>query len=196
MKLIKCFKIHQIIFLFFIAYFGVPHLVFSGDYNPIADNLEKLRARAEVGDSEAQFMLGKLYYYGFGVEQNFKVAIEWFKASAKKGHASAQFLLGEAFEKGSELKRDYTHAAKWYKRAAFQGHYLAMHRLSYFYAHGLGMHKNLITAYALNILIARQGWDMVKSLKIELKKIMNQEQLNQAQILSIELKKKIRAPSP
>ena len=194
MKLIKCFKIHRIIFLFFIAYFGVPHLVFSGDYNPIADDLEKLRARAEVGDSEAQFMLGKLYYYGFGVEQNFKVAIEWFKASAKKGHASAQFLLGEAFEKGSGLKRDYTHAAKWYKRAAFQGHYLAMHRLSYFYAHGLGMQKNLITAYALNILIARQGWDMVKSLKIELKKIMNQEQLNQAQILSIELKKKIRAP--
>ena len=170
--------------------------MFCADYNPIADDLEKLRARAEVGDSEAQFMLGKLYYYGFGVEQNFKEATKLFGAAAIQGHASAQFLFGEAFEKGNGLKRDYTHAAKWYKRAAFQGHYLAMHRLSYFYAHGLGMHKNLITAYALNILIARQGWDMVKSLKIELKKIMNQEQLNQAQILSIELKKKIRAHLP
>jgi hypothetical protein len=37
MKLIKCFKIHQIIFLLFIAYFGLPHSVFSADYNLFAD---------------------------------------------------------------------------------------------------------------------------------------------------------------
>jgi len=196
MKLINCFKIHQIIFLFFIAYFCVPHLLFSADYNPFADDLEKLRARAEVGDSEAQFMLGKLYYYGFGVEQNFEEATKLFGVAAIQGNASAQFLLGEAFEKGSGLKRDYTQAAKWYKQAAFQGHYLAMHSLSCLYAHGLGVHKNLITAYAWNMLIARQGWDMAKILKMELEKIMNQEQLNRAQILSIELKKKIREPLP
>jgi TPR repeat protein len=94
------------------------------------------------------------------------------------------------------LERDYTQAAKWYKRAAFQGHYLAIHSLSYLYAHGRGVRKDLINAYAWNILITAQGWDMAKSFKMELEKIMNQEQLNRAQILSIELKKKIRAPLP
>ena len=74
-----------------------------------------------------------------------------------------------------------------------QGHFLAMYNLSYCYAHGLGVHKNLITAYAWNILTAALDWDMAKSLRIELEKIMHQEELNQAQILSIELKKKIRA---
>ena len=58
------------------------------------------------------------------------------------------------------------------------------------------MRKNLIYAYAWNILITAQGWDMAKSLKMELEKIMDQEQIDLAQILSIELKKKIRAPLP
>jgi hypothetical protein len=196
MKLIKCFKIHKIIFLFFIAYFCLPHIAFSADYDPFNDNLEKLQSRAETGDFEAQFIFGKFYYYGFCVERNYTEAIKWFRAAANQGHASAQFLLGEAYEKARGLKRDYTQAAKWYKRAAFQGHFLAMYSLSYFYAHGLGVPKNIITAYAWNILTAALDWDMAKSLKIELEKIMHQEELNQAQILSIELKKKIRAPLP
>jgi TPR repeat protein len=196
MKLIKCFKIHQIIFLLFIAYFGLPHSVFSADYNLFADYVDKLQSRADAGDSESQFMLGKFYYYGFCVERNYREAIQWFRAAAIQGHASAQFLLGEAYEKGKGLERDYTQAAKWYKRAAFQGHYLAIHSLSYLYAHGRGVRKDLINAYAWNILITAQGWDMAKSFKMELEKIMNQEQLNRAQILSIELKKKIRAPLP
>jgi TPR repeat protein len=196
MKRIQCFKLHQIIFLFFIAYFGLAHIVFSADYSPFDDNLEKLQFRAEAGDFEAQFMLGKIYYYGFGIKRNYTEAIKWFRASANQGHTSAQFLLGEAFEKGRGLKRNYTQAAKWYKRAAFQGYHLAIHSLSCLYAHGLGLRKNLINAYALNLLIAPQGWDMAKSLKMELEKIMDQEQIDLAQILSIELKKKIRAPLP
>jgi len=186
----------RIIFLILIAYLGLPHVAISSDNNPFVDNAEKLKARAEAGDSEAQFMLGKLYYYGFGIGRNYMEAIKWLRAAAGQGHASAQFLLGEAYEKGRGLKRDYMQAAEWYQRAAFQGHFLAMHSLSYLYAHGLGVHKNLITAYAWNILISGQGWDMAKSLKIELEKIMHQEDLNQAQIMSIELKKKIIAPLP
>ena len=196
MKLTQCIKLHQIIFLFFIAYFGLPHIAFSADYSLFDNNLEKLQFRAEAGDFEAQFMLGKLYYYGFGIERNYTEAIKWFRASANQGHTSAQFLLGEAFEKGRGLERNYAQAAKWYKRAAFHGHYLAIHSLSCLYANGLGVRKNLIYAYAWNILITAQGWDMAKSLKMELEKIMDQEQIDLAQILSIELKKKIRAPLP
>ena len=186
----------RIMFLFFIAYFGLPHIAFSSNHDAFDKNVEQLRSRAEVGDSAAQFMLGKFYYYGIFFERNYPEAIKWFRAAANQGHASAQFLLGEAYEKARGLMRDYTQAAKWYKRAAFQGHFLAMYSLSYFYAHGLGVPKNLITAYAWNIMTAALDWDMAKSLKIELEKIMHQEELNQAQILSIELKKKIGAPLP
>ena len=183
----------KIAFLFFIAYFGFPNIVFSADYNPFEVNVKNLQSRAEAGESDAQFTLGKLYYYGFGIEHNFTEAIKWFRASANHGHASAQFLLGEAHEKGNGLARDYRQSAKWYKRAALGGHSLAIYRLSNLYAHGLGVRKNIIKAYAWNKLITPCSWGMAKNLNIELEKIMDQEQLNQAQILSIELKNKIRA---
>ena len=186
----------KITVLFFIAYLGFPNLVFPADYNPYAVNVKILQSRAEAGQSEAQFTLGKLYYYGFGIERNFTEAIKWFRSSANHGHASAQFLLGEAYEKGKGLDRDYTQAAKWYKRAAFGGHYLAIYRLSNLYAHGLGVRKNIIKAYAWNKLIPAWSREMAKSLNIELERIMDQEQLNQAQLLSIELKNKIRAALP
>ena len=85
-----CLVNRRIIFLLFIAYFGLPHFVFSADYNPFTENVEKLRIRAKAGDTEAQFMLGKFYYYGFCVERNYKEAIKWFRAAAIQGHAAAQ----------------------------------------------------------------------------------------------------------
>ena len=57
----------KITVLLFIAYLGFPNLLFSADYNPFAVNVKKLQSRAEAGQSEAQFTLGKLYYYGFGI---------------------------------------------------------------------------------------------------------------------------------
>jgi len=125
-----------------------------------------------------------------------ELQIKWFRVSANCGHPPAQFLLGEAHEMGKGLNRDYTQAAEWYKRAAFGGHYIAIYRLSNLYAHGLGVRKNIIKAYAWNKLITARGWAMAKSLNIELEKIMDQEDLSQAQILSIELKNKIRASLP
>ena len=186
----------KIAVLFFIAYLGFPNLVFPADYNPYAVNVKILQSRAEAGQSEAQFTLGKLYYYGFGIERNFTEAIKWFRSSANHGHASAQFLLGEAHEKGKGLDRDYTQSAKYYKRAALGGHSLAIYRLSNLYAHGLGVRKNIIKAYAWNKLIPAWSREMAKSLNIELERIMDQEQRNQAQLLSIELKNKIRASLP
>ena len=184
------------IFLFFIAWFNFPHFVFSADFYPFTGNVKELQSRAEAGDADAQFMVGKFYYYGFCLERDYLEAIRWFQAAADQGHVSAQFLLGEAYEKGKGLERNYAQAAKWYERAAFKGDYLAIHGLSYLYAHGLGVRKDLIKAYAWNKLVLAQDWDMVKRLKAELEKNMDQEQMDQAQILSIELKKQIRAPLP
>ena len=179
-----------------LLWLGFSNLVFSADEHLLAETVNQLQSRAKTGESEAQYMLGKLYYYGFGVKRNYKEATKWFRAAAIQGHASSQFLLGEACEKGKGMRRDLKQAVKWYERAAFQKNDLAIHNLSFLYAHGLGVRKNLIKAYALNKLIAAQGWEMVKSLKAELETNMDQEQKERAQILSIELKKKIRTPLP
>ena len=196
MKLVKSFKIQRMIFLLYIACFSFPHSIFSTECDPFTDNVEELQSRAKAGDANAQLMVGKFYYYGFCFERDYREAVKWFQAAADQGQVTAQFLLGEAYEKGKGLVKNYAQAAKWYERAALKGDYLSIHGLSYLYAHGLGVRKNLIKAYAWNKLIAEQGWEMVKSLKAELETNMDQEQMDRAQILSIELKKKIRAPLP
>jgi TPR repeat protein len=101
----------RIIFLLFIVHLGFPHLVLSTVDNLFAENIKKIRSRAKAGDSEAQFMLGKLYYYGFSVELSYKEATKWLRAAAIQGHPSSQFLLGEAYENGKGLQKDYMQPA-------------------------------------------------------------------------------------
>jgi hypothetical protein len=196
MKLVKSFIIQRMIFLLYIACFSFPHSIFSAECDPFTDNVEELQSRAEAGDTNAQLMVGKFYYYGFCVERDYRKAVKWFRTVADRGNQQAQFLLGEAYEKGKGFDRNYSQAAEWYEQAAFKGDNLAMHHLSHLYARGLGVRKNLIIAYAWNKLVESQDWDKVKSIKAELETNMDQDQKNRAQILSIELKKKIRTPLP
>ena len=52
------------------------------------ENLEiaELKRKAENVDAKSQFQLGEMYYYGEGVEHNYKKAIEWFEKAADQGH--------------------------------------------------------------------------------------------------------------
>ena len=40
---------------------------------------------AELGDAEAQYNVGSCYQYGYGVEQNQKRALKWYKKAAWRG---------------------------------------------------------------------------------------------------------------
>ncbi len=44
---------------------------------------------AEKGDDRAQYSLGYCYYYGYGVKQDYKQAVEWFRKAAEKGNEQA-----------------------------------------------------------------------------------------------------------
>ncbi|MBE6534364.1 MAG: sel1 repeat family protein, partial [Ruminococcaceae bacterium] len=67
-------------------------------YNDV--NLELLQKAAEEGDAEAQKNLGKRYYYGDGVEQDYVKAFEWTEKAANQGHTIAQYNLGVMYENG------------------------------------------------------------------------------------------------
>ena len=53
---------------------------------------------AELGDAEAQYNVGSCYQYGYGVEQNQKRALKWYKKAARRGLFEAIEILKE-FEK-------------------------------------------------------------------------------------------------
>ena len=44
---------------------------------------------AEKGDKNAQYALGYLYYYGYGVDRNETLAMSWISKAAKQGLVQA-----------------------------------------------------------------------------------------------------------
>lgn len=94
---------------------------------------EELAQRAQSGDVDAQFQLGKKYSHS--IFSNGPEAIYWFCRAAKKGHVPAQLELATLYEKdaksGNNVAADggrlstLGSAYFWYTAAASQGSDLA-----------------------------------------------------------------------
>ena len=74
---------------------------------------ETLLEKAEQGDAEAQFNLGKMYLLGQGVQQDYKEAVRWYCLAAEQGYAEAQNHLGVMHTTGRGVPRNYWKAYKW-----------------------------------------------------------------------------------
>ena len=101
-------------------------------YEPITqDNPELygLYQKAREGDADAQYIIGKAFYQGRGVTQNYDQAFLWFRRSAENGHADAQFQLGNIYLMGEGVLQDDYEALYWYELAAKQNHREAQQNL-------------------------------------------------------------------
>ena len=87
-----------------------------------AEELSRLRTKAEQGDTVSQFKLGNIYYNGKNVPINYTEALQWYKKAALQGHADAQFNLGLMYDKGHiGIPKNNENAYIWYKFASEQG---------------------------------------------------------------------------
>jgi len=64
----------------------------KGEY---AKALKLLRKPANKGDAQSQFFLGKMYDKGYGVTENDRTAIKWYRKAADQGHTDAVRRLRE-----------------------------------------------------------------------------------------------------
>lgn len=62
----------------------------------------ELTARSERGDPEAQYLLGKRYYGGEGVESDLQKAVILISSAADAGFPDAQYTYGYFKCMGSE----------------------------------------------------------------------------------------------
>ncbi len=62
-----------------------------------------LRPLALQGDADAQFKVGVMYDQGWGVPQNYTLALACFREAAQQGVAGAQFNLGRGLMKRGNL---------------------------------------------------------------------------------------------
>ena len=96
------------------------------------DELSALKTKAEQGDAEAQYALGKFYldkYETSYTDEDEETAQRWFELAAEQGHREAQYCL-------AGLIRDddgdpTAESAQWLQVAAEQGHAEACMSLCY-----------------------------------------------------------------
>jgi hypothetical protein len=84
---------------------------------------------AEQDNVLAQTLVGSMYAYGEGTEQNNVQAVKWFTRAAMHGSAQAQYNLGIMYEQGFGVEKDKAQARRWFQAAADQGRKDAASRL-------------------------------------------------------------------
>jgi len=100
--------------------------------------VEACRLRAEQGDSKAELDLGKMCFFGTGIQQDYAEAFRWVRKAADRGFAPADSALGSWYYHGLGVTQDYNEAFRWYSAAAGKGDAAGEYGLGYMYRHGLG----------------------------------------------------------
>ena len=124
-------------------------------------SLSDLRELACAGDSEAQLMVGEMYFNGAGVSRNYKEAFRWFKEAADQGDAQAQYEIAHMYENGfvyeNTIDEDDKETVKWYKLSSANGYARAQFKLAQAYIYGDTVPKNRKEAFRLLYLAADNG---------------------------------------
>jgi TPR repeat protein len=152
----------------------------------LASGLEAQMRMAEQGNPQAQRKVGQVYYEGKGVQQDYRLAMHWFRLAAEQGDAEAQNGVGTLYDNGKGVPRDYQEAARWFRLAAEQGHVLARRNLGWMHEKGQGFEKNLVLAYQWQSLAQmaqnkRRGEEQSCRLCATLAQKMTPEQVAQAE---------------
>jgi TPR repeat protein len=94
--------------------------------------VELYKNAALSGNSEAQNLLGNLYYRGENVPLNKRMAAEYYQKAVEQGNPNAQFALGNMylFGEGSCIEKNRQKAIECYTLAAEQGHKEAESKLN------------------------------------------------------------------
>jgi len=155
----------------------------QGDFATALQHLEPL---AKQDDARAQYNLGVMYHHGWGVTQDDREAVEWFRSAAEQGHTHAQSSLAVMYRHGRGVTQNYSEAVRWYRRAAEQGEVTAQFNLGSMYALGQSVAPNPVLAYMLENLAAAQGNKIARFTRNESLKNLTPEQITEGQRLASE----------
>lgn len=127
---------------------------------PAAESAElaKLEVLANLGDTAAQYRLGRRYLSGDGAKREARKAAYWFEKAARAGDVTSQRILATLFYSGTGVRKSPAHALKWFRKAAEGGDALAQTALADMYYRGIGMRRpDLKRAWRWMMTAARNG---------------------------------------
>ena len=122
--------------------------------------IEIIKGEADIYDSAAQYLVGRMYLEGKGLEQDTELGVKYLRDSAELGFVTAQVVLGGIYYVGSDdgvIEVDYDKARKWSSLAAEQGDAGAECTLGTMYYKGEGVEQNYKEAFKLFKHSAEKG---------------------------------------
>ena len=164
--------------------------IFLGDGDE--SNLGRAKAAAKRGDAAAEYFLGRAYFQGKDVAQDYSKAAELFRKAAEQGNAQAQNDLGAMFENGLGVERDLTEAVNWFTRSAETGDANGQLNLGRMYATGSGVDIDLVKAYQWLSLSGAQGESAARTLLSAAEPAMTRRELEEGRQLVAEYQAKAR----
>ncbi|MEK9685529.1 MAG: tetratricopeptide repeat protein [Rhodospirillaceae bacterium] len=146
---------------------------------------------ASKGNVLAQYNLAMMHRLGLGVPKDLTEAVKWYQLAAANGDVRSQYTLGTLYQFPKHgLISDYKKAISFYRSAAKQGHSNAQRNLGIMYWKGLGITKNLISAYVwtnMAILTATGSYknsELAMDNLMALKELMSPSDLDKANKLA------------
>jgi TPR repeat protein/tRNA A-37 threonylcarbamoyl transferase component Bud32 len=132
--------------------------------------IDKLREKAEAGDTAAQYDLVLRLEFGQGCKPNLAEASRWLRQAAQRGMSQAQWRLGDHLLRGEGgFGVSPVEAVQWLTKSAEQGYDAAQFSLGWCYEHGLGVQVDVRRALAYYQAAAKQGNAQAKDqLKVHL----------------------------
>jgi TPR repeat protein len=140
-----------------LGFLFLPNAAFSADTTSEPLKIEILKAAAEMGNVDAQLLLGERYSVvsiGWApgvkrdaVKQDYVEAMKWYRMAADQGNSEAQSTLGVFYKNGLGTKQDNAEAFKWYRKAADQGDALAQWSIGQMFKNGEGVKQDSEQAY-------------------------------------------------
>ena len=113
-----------------------------------------LHPKAQQGNTNAQFYLGYMYFYGYGIKRDILKAEEWLLKSAEKEDSFAQVYLGFIYYFSYN---NYPQAFEYFQKSAKNENALGQEYLGYMYENGDGVKQSHTEALKWFLKSAEQG---------------------------------------
>ena len=129
-----------------VAQFSLGSFLYYGSRDT-AGAVDWMRRAAAQRFAPAEFHLGQVYEFGFGVSQDDRLALEWYRKAADNGSVPAQRAVGEFYLKGRAVTASAAEAARWFRRAADGDDLRAQYHLGQLFFDGTGVPRDYASAY-------------------------------------------------
>lgn len=177
---------------------GAMYQVGQGTAQNIPKSFHLLYGAAQKGKStaESEQLIAQAFLLGNVVPKNIGKAIDWYTRAAAKGNADAQNELGFLYFSGREVEQDYEKASRYFRQAALSDYAVAQYNLGITYYKGFEGEGDLIKSYAWMSLAASNGHQGARKMLSNIEVSLTEEELAEAQLLSLELKETIEYQQP